>query len=81
MCREEWRTAADQIQGSQMTKNQKADEFARKMYPKWVATNRQEALAGRKEFDAEWIMAHAWRVGFDAGQAHQRKITREKKNG
>jgi hypothetical protein len=73
--------AANQIQGSQMTKQQKARDFAYKMAPKWVETNAQESAAGRKTFALEWMLSHAWKVGFDAGQNHQRKITREKKNG
>ncbi len=51
-----------------MTKQQKARDFAYKMAPKWVETNAQESAAGRKPFDLEWMLGHAWKVGFDAGQ-------------
>jgi len=61
-----------------VTKQQKARDFAYKMALKWAETNEQETRAGRKPFDLKWMLGHAWKTGFDAGQSHQRKLTKEK---
>lgn len=61
-----------------MTKQQRAREFAHKDAEYWANANKPENLRGREPFDLEWMLSHAWKMGFEAGQRHQIKIQKKK---
>ena len=62
-----------------MNKSQRAREYGHKAAERWEVVNTDEAQRyGHKPFTLEWMLSHAWKMGFEAGQRHQIKAQKEK---
>lgn len=62
-----------------MNRRDKAILYAKESAARWESLNKDQASIGEAEYDLEWIISHTWIKGFDAGQLHQRKIAKAKK--